>query len=195
MQALHTPGGRHPRPALEARTGVSAGSAFRQRLQPCLRLPGFGGVEALNHSAATALLDTLASGHPLAPHGTRGTGWRGPRCLTRAAFSRSRDEIQLLRQWRDDRHLEQWPGPIRINDRLAIGGQEHGDLVLRACPNIRHRWSEDRAKIEEPMRVLGHLDPSRIPGGIGKRQIMPVIRRPVRQPARSRAVSVGLGTL
>jgi hypothetical protein len=59
MQALHPPGGRHPRPALEARTGVSAGIAFRQRLQPCLSLPGFGGVELLNHSEATALLDTL----------------------------------------------------------------------------------------------------------------------------------------
>src|SRR5215470_6795145 len=135
MKVLHTQRVMNTRPTLEARKGVSAGIAFRQRLQPCFRLPGFGGVAALNRSEAKALLDILASGHPLAPHGARGTGWRVPRCLTRAAYSRSRDEIQLLRQWRDDRDLEQWTSSIRIDDGLAIGRQEHGDLLSRAHDN------------------------------------------------------------
>src|SRR5262249_46589502 len=120
MKALHPQRVRNTRPILEARTGVSAGIAFRQRFQPCFSLPGFGSVELLNHSEAKALLDTLASGNPLAPHGARETGWSVLLCLTRAAFSRLRDEIQLLRQWRNDRDLEQWPGPIRVNDGLAI---------------------------------------------------------------------------
>src|SRR5215831_9311568 len=118
MKTLHAQRVMNTRPALEARKSVSAGIAFRQRLQPCFRLPGFGGVEALNRSEAKTLLDILASGNPLAPHGARDTGWSVPRLLTRAAFSRSRDEIQLLRQGRDDRDFEQWPSPIRINDGL-----------------------------------------------------------------------------
>src|SRR5215471_16620258 len=164
MKTLHAQRVMNTRPTLEARQGVSAGIAFRQRLQPCFRLPGFGGGEPLNRSAARALLDILASGHPLAPHGARGTGWRVPRILTRAAFERSRDEIQLLRQRRDDRHLEQSPGSIRINDRLAIGRQEHGDLLARARANIRQRWKDAWVRKEETMRVLGHLAPGRIPG-------------------------------
>src|SRR5215831_16384350 len=107
MKVLHTQEVINTRPALEARKGVSAGIAFRQRLQPGFSLPGVGGVAGLNRSEARALLDTLASGNPLAPHDTRGAGWRVPRILTRAAFERSRDEIQLLRQRRDDRDLEQ----------------------------------------------------------------------------------------
>src|SRR5262249_29401114 len=132
MKTLHAQRVMNTRPALEARKGVSAGIAFRQSLQLCFSLPGCGGVAALNRSEATALLDILASGNPLAPHGARGTGWRVPRFLTRAAFSRSREEIQLLRQGRDDRDFEQWTSPIRIHDRLAIGCQEHGDLLARA---------------------------------------------------------------
>src|SRR5215471_1737557 len=172
MKTLHTQRVMHTRPTLEARKGVSAGIAFRQRLQPCFRLPGFGGVELLNHSEARALLDTLAWGEPLSPHGARGIGWSAPRFLMRAAPQRLRDEIQLLGQRQDDRHLEEWPGPVRINDRLAIRCQKHGDLLLCACANIRHRWI-GWVKKDERMRVLGHLDPGRIPCGIGKRQIMP----------------------
>jgi len=78
MKTLHTQRVVNTRPTLEARKSVSAGIAFRQRLQPCFSLPGFGGVAALNRSEAKALLDILASGNPLAPCGARGTGWRVP---------------------------------------------------------------------------------------------------------------------
>src|SRR5262252_9361382 len=40
MKTLHTQRVMNTRPALEARKGVSAGIAFRQRLQPCFSLPG-----------------------------------------------------------------------------------------------------------------------------------------------------------
>jgi len=47
MQALHPPGGRHPRPAWSGSTGGSAGVALRQRVQQGLRLLEVGGVKAL----------------------------------------------------------------------------------------------------------------------------------------------------
>jgi len=75
MKTLHAQRVMNTRPALEARKSVSAGIAFRQRLQPCLSLPGFGGVEALNRSEAKALLDILAQdipSHRTAPGGQDG---------------------------------------------------------------------------------------------------------------------------
>ena len=60
MKTLHTQRVVNTRPTLEARKSVSAGIAFRQRLQPCLSLPEVGGVEPLNRSEAKTLLDTLA---------------------------------------------------------------------------------------------------------------------------------------
>src|SRR5262249_28235736 len=66
-----------------------------------------------------------------------------------------RDVIQLLRQGRRDRHLEE-ARRLRMNDRLAVAGEKGRDLRQVASCDIPHVWVRVRDHGDEPVRVPRH---------------------------------------